>query len=299
MATSKVISGTSLVTYLEETDGHRMLTEVQKNGAGGYQPILHAIFTQQTTRGGCGITSCALVLSANSIGCSGVENVHHRSSHRLPVSDSKLPSKSPAGRREPRSADPERMSSPNVTVASSISKSMTTRKVDTKLTTASMLRMMFPSLVAPFTELGLYEMPATMAIARRESVSHRGLTLSEVAAILHGHGCTVRVVNASSSQVDQFRRDVASALSDPDSCSGVIVNFHRGPLSTGEGSHRAHHSPLVAYHRLADCVLVLDTAAPPERHFWVSCSALFTAMSTVDSVSGISRGYCVFSKTAA
>lgn len=220
------------VIYLDQPQGAKLLSEVQNGGAGIYQPILHNIFTQQTSHAGCGIQSCALALCANALGT----------------------------RRQSLNAEVSSVDVPN-------------------------------------TELGLYEMPQTLKVTNRIAVAKAGLTLAQVSAILRSHGCIVRTVYATSASSADFRNDVLVALSSVNSQSGLIVNFHRSMLNTGnEPSRKSHHSPLVAYHRTADCVLVLDTAAPLGRHFWVSVDSMFAAMSTGDRVSGQSRGYCVFSK---
>jgi len=149
----------------------------------------------------------------------------------------------------------------------------------------------------PYTELGMYEMPETLEVTNRHSVSRGGLTLEEVAAILRSHGCSVRTTHAASCSASQFRSDVIEALSSVKSQNGLIVNFSRSGLNKdSERSHWAHHSPLVAYHKLTDRVLVLDTAAPLNRHFWATVDSLFLAMLSTDRTSRKSRGYCIFSK---
>jgi hypothetical protein len=282
------------VIYLDQLDGQRLLAEVQKDAAAGaYQPILHTIFSQQTTRAGCGIQSCALVLSANAIGCcvrSGLGS-DKRTKTSLHVVAKKRKVEKEVGLKI---HDDVRQ------VTSELLEQETYgRQTEVSSHVDGTVSMTYSgNLTLPYTEVGLYEMPATLAVTRRELVASHGLTLAEVAAILQGHGCTVRVVHASSGSPDQFRRDVSFVLAASDSRMGVIVNFHRGPLSTGtDVSRRSHHSPLVAYHKHSGRVLLLDTSAPREQHFWATIGALFTAMATIDKVSGLSRGYCLFSKS--
>ena len=296
-------AGGPVVIYLDQPEGRKLLADVSDGRNGCYQPILHSIFSQQTTRAGCGIQSCALLLSANAIGC------HMSSSkRRIPSSTDKLPqtvsSFPPKRRKTEDSVDktvPAKNYNPKQFSLSEKSAKQTSQSEKEVVTVSA--EGGYPSSSGsfnlPYTELGLYSMPETMTITRRELVASNGLTLAEVAAILQAHGCTVWIVYSASSTVSQFRRDVIDVLSAADSCSGMILNFHRGPLSTaGDKSRKSHHSPVVAYHKAFDLVLILDTAAPVDRHFWTSVDAMYTAMLTVDHVSGKSRGYCFFVKSA-
>jgi hypothetical protein len=68
----------------------------------------------------------------------------------------------------------------------------------------------------------------------------------------------------------------------------LLVNYQREVL----GQERVGHiSPLAAYDRDSDRVLILDTAGYKYPPTWVPMESLFTAMSTVDSASGKSRGF--------
>jgi len=294
-------AGGLLVIYLNHPEGQKLLSDVRDDHNGCYQPILHGIFSQQTTRAGCGIQSCALLLSANAIGC------HMKSAkqqaHSVTDTFHQPESSAPLKRRKTDDTKEKsvrtRYYNPGQSVISEKSYKQTShaeKNVSTVLakegdaSSRSVLNL-------PYTEVGLYSMPQTMTVTRRELVASNGLTLAEVAGILRAHGCTVWTVHSASSTVRQFRRDLIDALSSADSCSGMVVNFHRGPLSMGEKARKSHHSPAVAYHKASDNLLMLDTAAPIERHFWTSLEAMFTAMLTLDHVSGKSRGYCFFVKS--
>jgi len=294
-------AGRPLVIYLDQPEGQKLLSDVRGDRNGCYQPILHGIFTQQTTRAGCGIQSCALLLSANAIGC----HVKFARQQRPSVTDMfhQLESSVPSKRRKTDDAKEKtartKYYNPGQSPVSQQSYKQTshTEKHVSTVTAKEGYATSSSVFNLPFTEVGLYSMPQTMTVTRRELVASNGLTLAEVAAILQAHGCTVWTVYSASSTVSQFRRDLIDALSSADSCSAMIVNFHRGPLSMGETACKSHHSPVVAYHKASDNLLVLDTAAPIEHHFWTSVDAMFTAMLTLDHVSGKSRGYCFFVKS--
>jgi len=296
-------AGGSLVIYFDQPEGRKLLSDARDSRNGCYQPILHGIFSQQTTRAGCGIQSCALLLSANAIGCR--MNSSRQWHQRPSVTDmSHQPVSSvPAKRRKTDDAVEKtvrtKQHSPSHSVVSEQSYKQTSQneKGVSALPAKGGLATGSSVFNLPYTEVGLYSMPQTMTVTTRELVASNGLTLGEVAGILRAHGCTVWTVHSASSTVSQFRHDLVDALSSADSCSGMVLNFHRGPLSTDEKARKSHHSPVVAYHKASDNLLILDTAAPIERHFWTSVQAMFTAMLTIDHVSGKSRGYCFFVKS--
>jgi len=293
-----------VVIYLDQPEGRKLLSDVRDGRLGCYQPILHRIFSQQTTRAGCGIQSCALLLSANAVGCRLSSSNHQGRSSATTLHQSVVAV--PAKRRKTEDAGEKTVQTkvydPNQSL--NLHKSNKQTLPSEKDPSSVAARGGYPASSSvsslPYTEVGLYSMPQTMTVTSRELVASNGLTLAQVAGILQAHGCTVWVVHSASSTVAQFRRDLLDVLSSVDSCSGMVLNFHRCPLSTGvEKARKSHHSPVVAYHKAFDYVLVLDTAAPIERHFWTSVDAMFTAMLTVDHVSGKSRGYCFFIKSTA
>jgi len=283
-----------LVIYFDQPEGQKLLSDVRDGHNGCYQPILHSIFSEQTTRAGCGIQSCALLLSANAIGCRMKSSRHPRhgvtDALHQPVKRRKTDDDMDNTNYYSSGQSAVLQQSHNKQIAQYGEKDISAQGGYASHSTVFNL---------PYTEVGLYSMAQTMTVTSRELVANKGLTLVEVAAILRAHGCTVWTVHSTSSNISQFRRDLVDALSSSDSCSGIILNFHRGPLSSGEKARKSHHSPVVAYHKSSDNLLVLDTAAPIERHFWTSVEAMFTAMLTVDHVSGKSRGYCFFVKSSA
>ena len=72
----------------------------------------------------------------------------------------------------------------------------------------------------------------------------------------------------------------------------LLVNFSRTTLSddnTGGG----HFSPLAAYNRTADDLLLMDVARYKYPPFWVDAELLRQAMATTDTTSGRHRGFNV------
>jgi len=292
-----------VVIYLDQPEGRKLLSDVRDGRNGCYQAILHSIFSQQTTRAGCGIQSCALLLSANAIGCRLQSSRHHQERSSTDMLNQPVLSV-PAKRRKTDDTGEKvvrtKVYNPNhpLNLDKSNKQASPSEKDTSSLATRGGYASSNVVSSLPYTEVGLYTMPQTLTVTNREWVASNGLTMPEVARILQAHGCTVWVVHSASTTVAQFRHDLLDVLSSADSCSGMVINFHRGPLSTGEKARKSHHSPVVAYHKPFDYILILDTAAPIERHFWTSVDAMFTAMLTVDHVSGKSRGYCFFVKSA-
>ena len=116
------------------------------------------------------------------------------------------------------------------------------------------------------------------------------MSLAEVGDLLKAHGCRVTVVYAADSSVEKLRQHGVQALSHADSSSAIIVNYHMETL--GQGVVCGHHSPLGAYHADTDRFLLLDVW-PDTSECWATATSLYTAMNTVDSDTGKTRGYCI------
>ena len=68
----------------------------------------------------------------------------------------------------------------------------------------------------------------------------------------------------------------------------LVVNYQREVLGQNKVGHI---SPLAAYDRETDTVLILDTASYSYPPTWVPVADLFAAMATTDRSSGKSRGF--------
>jgi hypothetical protein len=88
----------------------------------------------------------------------------------------------------------------------------------------------------------------------------------------------------------EFRRTARRELARPQHY--LLVNFSRATLSddaTGGG----HFSPLAAYNRTADDLLLMDVARYKYPPFWVDADLMWQAMATTDTTSGRHRGFIV------
>ena len=131
-------------------------------------------------------------------------------------------------------------------------------------------------------------------VRSRLSVMLGGMSLPDFAALMNAHGAQVSTMHADTSSLEEFRAVVERNLSSEDDY--LLVNYQREVL----GQERVGHiSPLAAYDRDSDRVLILDTAGYKYPPTWVPMASLFAAMSTVDSASGKSRGFIEISASSA
>jgi Phytochelatin synthase len=95
---------------------------------------------------------------------------------------------------------------------------------------------------------------------------------------------------------DTFRKVVQAASRRANADTFVAMSFSRTALyQTGEG----HFSPLGAYHKASDSVLVLESAKFKYPPHWVPVPLMWAAMQRTDWVTGRPRGYLVLSKKGA
>ncbi len=133
---------------------------------------------------------------------------------------------------------------------------------------------------------GSFFTAAASDVRPRRKVMMGGMSLPDLAGLLGAHGAVVSIQHATDSDLDAFREAVIRNLSTPGDY--LVVNYQREVLGQNKVGHI---SPLAAYDRETDTVLILDTAPysyPPTR---VPVADLFAAMATTDRSSGKSRGF--------
>lgn len=144
----------------------------------------------------------------------------------------------------------------------------------------------------PVTQFSLFD--ATGSPLKSElAVSFSGLTLEELAQLLRANGLRVQTVHAGESDVASFRHAAQAALSE--ALTYLVVNYDRKVLGQ---SGAGHISPIGAYSPAGDRLLVMDVATYKYPYTWVPLAELWSAMSTVDSDSGQTRGYLLVSASA-
>lgn len=137
----------------------------------------------------------------------------------------------------------------------------------------------------------------TLLDERTEAVKHRatielknagegagkiqpGLTLLQLKGILEAYDARVDLHYAeaqSDDAVAAFRKDLREVLAD--STRFLIVNFYGKAIGT---TTHGHISPVAAYDKETDSVLVLDVAGHRNPWYWVPVADLYGAMHTLD-----------------
>ena len=125
----------------------------------------------------------------------------------------------------------------------------------------------------------------------RLKVTFGGMTLGELAVLLSAQGVRTSIHHADEFEVEQFRDVIETNLASTDDY--LIVNYGREILGQGE---TGHISPVAAYDRETDSVLVMDTASNKYPPTWVPLALLVEAMRTADGASGRMRGYVEVSR---
>lgn len=126
----------------------------------------------------------------------------------------------------------------------------------------------------------------TDPVRSRFQVMFGGMSLPELAGLLEAHGTEVTFHHATSSTVDEFRTALETNLGQEGDF--ILANYEREALGQGRVGHI---SPLAAYDRDTDKVLILDTAGYKYPPTWVPVELLFSAMSTIDTSTGKARGF--------
>ena len=118
-----------------------------------------------------------------------------------------------------------------------------------------------------------------------------GIPLTDLGAILEAQGLKSSIHHANESSVELFRYAIERNLANVDDY--LIVNYQRKLL--GQES-AGHISPLAAYNRKNDNVLIMDTTSNMYPPTWVPVKMLFDAMMTIDPETGEMRGYIEISR---
>lgn len=139
-----------------------------------------------------------------------------------------------------------------------------------------------------------------------EEIKQAGITLRDFQCLAFCQGLSVDLHYCdATSSLEQFRKAVERAcleeedddkenehLGGPKILECLVVSYSRKVLEqTGDG----HFSPLAAYDKESDSVLILDTARFKYGAHWTKLPLLYEAMKPIDSSTGKSRGYALLS----
>jgi hypothetical protein len=154
-----------------------------------------------------------------------------------------------------------------------------------------------------------------------EEVKETGITLRDFQCLALCQGVSVDLTyceDSATTSLDEFRKAVeeacveAAPLSpsangsdnpEEEKCDGeggddddplrvLVVSYNRKTLKqTGSG----HFSPIAAYDKISDSVLILDTARFKYGAHWTKLPLVYEAMKPIDPDTGMPRGYALLS----
>lgn len=134
-----------------------------------------------------------------------------------------------------------------------------------------------------------------------EEIKQAGITLRDFQCLAYCQGLSVDLQYCDeTSSLEKFRAAVErSCLENPLDEGGepnilecLVVSYSRKVLKqTGDG----HFSPLAAYDKETDSVLILDTARFKYGAHWTKLPLIYEAMKPIDKSTGKSRGYALLS----
>ncbi|MCG8531799.1 MAG: phytochelatin synthase family protein [Desulfovibrionales bacterium] len=105
-----------------------------------------------------------------------------------------------------------------------------------------------------------------------------GLTLAQLKGILETYDLKADVNYADDPrEIESFRAHIIKVLKDK--TSFIVANFKGKTFGAPTGGHI---SPLAAYHKASDSVLILDVAGHKNPWYWVPVRDLYLAMHTMD-----------------
>ena len=116
------------------------------------------------------------------------------------------------------------------------------------------------------------------------------LDIKQAACLARCNGAKVDMLRHGTFTESQFRQQVLDACTSGE--EHMVVSYSRRSFQqTGDG----HFSPIGGYHRGRDLVLILDVARFKYPPHWVPLSLLYEAMSKLDPITGLPRGYLLLS----
>lgn len=136
-----------------------------------------------------------------------------------------------------------------------------------------------------WTQDNLWSGTVAGTVVSAADVGRRGMTLEELSGLLKAHGLQTETIHGQDLDLEAFRRRLETSLRDPS--DRLLVNYDRRSVGQIGGGHI---SPLAAYHRSTDQVLILDVARYRYPTVWVPVRDLWQAIRTIDPDSGRSRG---------
>lgn len=110
-------------------------------------------------------------------------------------------------------------------------------------------------------------------VRSRMNVVFGGMALPDLSGLLRTYGLQVSVHHADSFDIAQFRETLENNLANADDY--LIINYQREVLGQGKVGHI---SPVAAYDRATDSVLIMDSAAHKYPPTWAPLKLVYAAM---------------------
>ncbi len=137
-----------------------------------------------------------------------------------------------------------------------------------------------------FTQENVFENELTHEVIKPELIAKQGMTLKELAGLFKSYPVVVETFHGEEVSLEKFRQLAIQNLQQADNF--IVVNYLRRSLGQEGGGHI---SPVAAYDEQSDRFLILDVARYRYSPIWVKAETLWSAMKTVDSTSGQTRGF--------
>jgi hypothetical protein len=125
------------------------------------------------------------------------------------------------------------------------------------------------------------------------TIAQQGLTLDQLAAVLAQYPVKVQTYHGADLSLSQMRQLIEDTLRESDQY--ILVNYLRATIGQERGGHI---SPLAAYNRARDQVLILDVSRYKYPPVWVSLQTLWRSINTIDSTSQKTRGLVTIGRQA-
>ncbi|KTD06970.1 hypothetical protein A8135_06475 [Legionella jamestowniensis] len=120
-----------------------------------------------------------------------------------------------------------------------------------------------------------------------DEIYKHGITLDKLGEMLKEKKVDVIIKHASSKGYFNFIHDIENTLHHQ---NFIIVNFFRPKINQEGGGH---FSPIAAYNKNKNSVLILDVARYKQKPFWINADRLWKSMNTLDKRAHKSRGYLI------
>lgn len=130
----------------------------------------------------------------------------------------------------------------------------------------------------------------SMKITKKDGTFGGGIDIDELQKMLEIHGVKSKLINVdkfSKDKLEEFRKLVKDVVNSDKNF--LLLNYDH----SYKGLMGGHFSPVVAYDKKSDSVLMLDVAAHRNPWIWINLSDIYHAMNTKNYAGTSYRGYLI------